>query len=198
MRIVAAFGIVWFHMQAPGLPPGLQPLPPFLMLAGALSFRSAARETPLAFWLSRARRLLGPWLLWCLVCPAVDAWRFGWREALTLDQPLSLLIGPSIHLWFLPVLLLASGLAPAARRLLPGGWRLGLAATLLGTAFALPLCHPLLPVLDGLAAGIHLAHPLVALVWYALAVWAVDHATRAVPLATAAGRATEPRARARG
>lgn len=138
LRIVSAFGIVWFHMQAPGAAVGALALSLFLMIAGALAVGSARRRGGLAFWRARAQRVLEPWLAWSALYLAVDALRLGWVEAARLDDPLSLLIGPAVHLWFLPFLVLASGLAAAAAALLTTPGRVRLAAALLAVPCALP------------------------------------------------------------
>lgn len=84
----------------------------------------------------RLRRLLLPWLTWCAVYKAVDAYRA--RSLGTLfafDDPLSLLTGPSVHLWFLPfigLVTLAVGLsAPRlrSRRAVIVGWVLAAPVT---------------------------------------------------------------------
>lgn len=138
LRIVSAFGIVWFHMQAPGPLVGALALSLLLMVAGALSVDSARRRGGLAFWRSRAGRVLGPWLAWSALYLTVEALRFGWAEAARIDSPLSLLIGPAIHLWFLPFIALASGFAVAAAAVLTRAGRVRLAAALLAAPCALP------------------------------------------------------------
>ncbi len=138
LRIVSAFGIVWFHAQAPGVVVGVVALSLLLMLAAALSVTSAGRHGGAAFWLGRAARLLGLWLAWSGLYLLVDALRFGWAEAARLDEPSTLLVGPAIHLWFLPFLAAASGLAVAADALLTTPRRVRLAALLLAAPCALP------------------------------------------------------------
>lgn len=139
MRIVAAFGIVWFHLQAPGAWLGALGLSLFLMLTGELSWDSVRRRGGGSFWRRRAARLLGPWLAWCGVYLAVEAERFGWHAALTLQDPLTLLVGPEIHLWFLPFAALASGLAVAGDRVLTSAARVRAAALALPLACVLPV-----------------------------------------------------------
>ncbi len=100
---MAAFFIVWDHAHAPGWKIGYLALALFLMLTAFLSLQSYERSDGKAFWQKRATRLLMPWLFWCLVFRAIyqivsDAP----RPLPILSEPFSLLIGPSIHLWFLP------------------------------------------------------------------------------------------------
>lgn len=139
MRILSAFGIVWYHQGGPAPLVAATALPIFLMLLGALSVRSAAQRPGLAFCARRAVRLLGPWLPLCLLYLVADAARFGWREALTLEDPLSLLVGPSIHLWFLPFAAAASVLAVLAARHLASASRVRLAALALAPLAAASL-----------------------------------------------------------
>jgi peptidoglycan/LPS O-acetylase OafA/YrhL len=110
MRFAAAFGIVWDHARAPGADVGYLALSLFLVLTAYLAVgsfeRSGARQDAGNFWLSRARRILLPWLFWCLVYRVV-------HEVISdapfqvLSEPLSILYGPAIHLWFLPFVMLA-------------------------------------------------------------------------------------------
>jgi peptidoglycan/LPS O-acetylase OafA/YrhL len=110
MRFAAAFGIVWDHARAPGADIGYLALSLFLVLTAYLAVgsfeRSGMRQDAGNFWLSRARRILLPWLFWCLVYRVI-------YEVLSdapfqiLSEPLSILYGPAIHLWFLPFVMLA-------------------------------------------------------------------------------------------
>jgi len=106
MRFLAAFGIVWDHARAPYADIGYLALSLFLVLTSYLAVGSFLRSDGKGFWLSRARRIALPWLFWCLVFRVVfevvsDA------PFAVLAEPWSLLIGPSIHLWFLPFVMLA-------------------------------------------------------------------------------------------
>lgn len=133
MRVVAAFGIVWAHMQAPGMGEGYVALSLFATLTAFLSLRSYERGGARRFWLGRLVRFLLPWLAWSgaflLVAAARDG---GWRAVVEAEAgrfwPL---IGPSLHLWFLPFVLLASPLVPLASRALTDETRLWAASALL-------------------------------------------------------------------
>jgi peptidoglycan/LPS O-acetylase OafA/YrhL len=140
VRVLAAFGIVWFHAHAPQLALGYAGLVVFLVLSVWLS---AGSRQGWAAVQQRALRLLRPWVLWFVV--------YGWYVQ-TLRLPVvdtrhglwaGVLAGSNIHLWYLPfmfaVLLVADGL----RRLLPAR-ALALGACLLATALALgmPLWRP--------------------------------------------------------
>lgn len=107
-RLIAAFGIVWFHTGAPGYLLAYAGLPFFLVLL-ALPSRMSMAE--------RARRLLLPLLIWSAVYGLFRVWNaaeqgqalFGWWK------PWMFLAGTSIHLWFLPFAFLVALVAPALR-----------------------------------------------------------------------------------
>ena len=117
MRCLAAFGIVWAHMQAPYMIEGYVALALFLILTAFLSVRSLARGGERRFWLGRGLRFLLPWVVWSGVFLALDLARgTPWPEVLRVEDPLSLLVGPMIHLWFLPFVVLTSPLVVATVR----------------------------------------------------------------------------------
>lgn len=107
-RLIAAFGIVWFHTGAPGYLLAYAGLPFFLVLL-ALPSRLGMAD--------RARRLLLPFLIWSAIYALFRAWNaaehgqalFGWWK------PWMVLTGASIHLWFLPFAFLVALVAPALR-----------------------------------------------------------------------------------
>lgn len=151
-RLIAAFGIVWFHSHAVGHELSYLALPFFLTLLG-LPSRAGLAE--------RARRLLLPFALWSgiyVLFAVASAWHghkplFGWAN------PWMLLGGTAPHLWFLPFALLIRVLAgivqpktwllpvlpplaalaiTAADRSWPGTfaqWQFALVPALLGLAF---------------------------------------------------------------
>ncbi|WP_040644961.1 acyltransferase family protein [Rubellimicrobium thermophilum] len=111
LRFVAAFGVVWAHMQAPGMVEGYVALALFTILTAFLSLRSLARRGPRWFWLGRLVRFGLPWVVWSAFYLLLELWRAeDPRMALTLTDPLRLLIGPTVHLWFLPFIILSSPL----------------------------------------------------------------------------------------
>lgn len=114
LRFVAAAGIVadhamgWWFVGYPAL--GV-----FLILTSYFSVGSYLRSGSERFWVSRAVRLLKPWLFWCLFYRLV--WEVVSDAPFTLlSDPFTLLIGPSIHLWFLPFAALALVFVPAIAR----------------------------------------------------------------------------------
>lgn len=105
-RFVAAFGIVWDHARAPYADIGYLALSLFLVLTSYLSVGSFLRSDGQGFWLSRAQRIAVPWLFWCVVFRVQHEVVTDAPFAL-LTEPGTLLIGPSIHLWFLPFVMIA-------------------------------------------------------------------------------------------
>lgn len=75
MGIVAAFGIVWTHMRAPGRTEGYVAQGLFVILTAFLSVGSLERGGWRRFWLGRLARFLWPWLVWSLFFCAIDAVR---------------------------------------------------------------------------------------------------------------------------
>lgn len=110
LRLLAAFGIVWFHAAAPLPDLGYAGLPMFVVLLSAFAWNSLPNATLQSTVSSKARRLLLPWAAWCVVYAGLKA-AVALKDGGTLGFDLSpslLLVGPSIHLWFLPFAFLAS------------------------------------------------------------------------------------------
>lgn len=110
-RFVAAFGIVWDHARAPYADVGYTALSLFLILASFLAMGSYERSGGPGFWASRAKRIVVPWLFWCLAFRIVHEVMSD-EPFVLLSEPFSVLIGPSIHLWFLPFDMIALLLIP--------------------------------------------------------------------------------------
>jgi peptidoglycan/LPS O-acetylase OafA/YrhL len=127
LRFVAAFGIVWAHMQAPYMVEGYVALALFLILTAFLSVRSLARGGVKRFWLGRLWRFFLPWVLWSAVFAALNVLRGGWTTLIP-DNAGRLLIGPVIHLWFLPFVIFASPLVILALWVLTSPARVWVAA----------------------------------------------------------------------
>ena len=96
LRFVGAIGIVWFHMHLPGFKYGLSALPMFVALFVCFNFKRDVAALN--------QRLLYPWLVWSAIFALAKI-----AQALISGRPIAdefewnmLLIGPSIHLWFLP------------------------------------------------------------------------------------------------
>ncbi|WP_197534757.1 acyltransferase family protein [Symmachiella dynata] len=101
-RLLASVAIVVFHTpQAPMKTLTISGLAYFILLLSFFPGENRAKPLDLK---KRATRLLVPWLVWCLFYGVVR---------LASGPPIhfqlnSLLIGPTIHLWFLPFALLGS------------------------------------------------------------------------------------------
>ncbi|WP_225028179.1 acyltransferase family protein [Xinfangfangia pollutisoli] len=114
LRFVAAAGIVLDHTLAWAVV-GYTALGLFLILTSYFGVGSYLRSGGERFWSSRARRIAVPWLFWCAV------YRLIWEVISDapfqlLSNPFTLLIGPSIHLWFLPFAMLALVFIPTIAR----------------------------------------------------------------------------------
>jgi peptidoglycan/LPS O-acetylase OafA/YrhL len=129
-RFIAACGIVWDHARAPYADIGYTALALFLVLTSYLAMGSFERSDGKDFWLARAKRISLPWLVWCLfyrvVYEVVNKEPHG-----LLDEPWSLLIGPFIHLWFLPFVMIFLVLIPWISRYIDRVERLYIASVLL-------------------------------------------------------------------
>lgn len=193
LRFVAAAGIVadhcmgWAWIGYPAL--GL-----FLILTSYFSVGSYLRSGGDGFWSSRAVRMLTPWLFWCVVYRVL--WEVVSDEPFRLlSDPFTLLIGPSVHLWFLPFAMLALFLIPAIARDVTTRERLVVAsAGLAVVAVVLGLIH----AKSGLAGwvipgGLDVPQPipqwafsLPIYLWGALAAVAHRMGATAIPLVAAA------------
>jgi len=115
MRFLAAFGIVWDHARAPFADIGYLALSLFLVLTSFLAVGSFERSDGSRFWIARASRIALPWLVWCAVFRVVVEVLSDTALPL-LSDPWTLLIGPSIHLWFLPFVMVALVVVPVLSR----------------------------------------------------------------------------------
>lgn len=128
LRFLAALGIVADHAMGRSLWfVGYPSLALFLILIAYFGVGSWQRHGGERFWSSRAVRLLKPWLFWCLFYRLVLEWRRDGPFVL-LSDPWSLLIGPAIHLWFLPFAALALVFVPLVAREVTGRWTLVVAS----------------------------------------------------------------------
>jgi surface polysaccharide O-acyltransferase-like enzyme len=117
LRLIGCLDILGSHLTGTHLFGGIG-LPMFFLIAIALPLRRAQPMTALELAHQRGRRVLVPWLFWS-ACIALEqaaralargepAW--GWVE------PVMLLYGPEIHLWFLPFSVTAAVLVQALAR----------------------------------------------------------------------------------
>jgi len=135
LRFLCAFLIVWGHLGAPFAEIAYFGLDMFIILNVALSTRSALRHQFGDFMARRVVRILIPWLGWSLFYLLLRGLRDGPASIFQFTDPLWLLIGPEIHLWYLPFVLLSAPFAYAAMHL-PHGRVFGAILIVL----AVPLC----------------------------------------------------------
>ncbi|MFH1717572.1 MAG: acyltransferase, partial [Planctomycetota bacterium] len=105
LRILAIFGIIWFHTEgAFGRSVGYAGLPVFIMIFCALSSRKSIPDDFASFARKKARRLLKPWLFWSIVYVVCKVLKQSLFDADVSESfaGFSILVGPRIHLWYLP------------------------------------------------------------------------------------------------
>lgn len=162
MRFLAAFGIVWDHARAPFADVGYLALGLFLVLTAFLAVGSFERSDGTGFWRARALRIAVPWLFWCAVFRVVlevVSDRPGLEPL--LREPGSLLIGPFVHLWFLPFVMLALVVIPAISRGIKDGRGLFLGCVaLLVVALPMGLLHARVSPLAWFLNDANFAQPL--------------------------------------
>lgn len=100
LRVLAAFGIVWFHIRSQGSALAYGGLAAFLVLSVQLGGRSGRPDA--ATLRRRAQRLLLPWAAWFAAYALLNVARGGNALDLRHGWACALLAGPSIHLWYLP------------------------------------------------------------------------------------------------
>lgn len=113
LRILSAFGIVWFHTQPFGGAVAYGGLVAFLVLSVYMSGTTTGPGT--AAMRRRARRLLLPWLVWGLVYGGVNLLRGDAFLPTQHGVVSGVLAGPSIHLWYLPFMFLTLTLVDMLR-----------------------------------------------------------------------------------
>ena len=191
LRFLAATGIVLDHTLAWGFV-GYPALGLFLILTSYFGVGSYRKSGGGGFWSARAKRILIPWLFWCAFYRLV--WEVVSDEPFQiLSNPFTLLIGPSIHLWFLPFAAVALIFIPAIARDVETKRNLIWACVaLIPFSIALGLIHAKSGLDGWLVAGSPIPQPvpqwafsLPIYIWGALA--AVSHRLRqpGVTLATA-------------
>ncbi len=114
LRFLSAIGIVWFHVKAPGMEVAYVALPIFLLLSSYFATDCVLRNGVSGFVTGRATRILGPWVTWCaiFICLRIVATQEAPDLAQLAANPWLLLVGPAVHLWFLPFLFFGSLLIP--------------------------------------------------------------------------------------
>ncbi|MGV8954715.1 MAG: acyltransferase [Cypionkella sp.] len=128
-RFIAAFGIVAAHAYAMEEDwVGHSALGLFLVLTGFLAVQSMQRSGGRYPFVARARKLILPWVFWSLVFRIVLLKvNDGPDRFAILTDPWSLLVGPMVHLWFLPFVMLAMVLVEPVGRMVTTPRRLAVA-----------------------------------------------------------------------
>ncbi|MCF7972708.1 MAG: acyltransferase [Phycisphaerae bacterium] len=117
LRIIAAFGIVWFHTQGlMGRDIAYAGLAVFIMLAFTYVTLHSTTSPCTAILTNRFKRLIIPWIFWCLVYEMTLLGRsmISNTPNTALVEQLSLrmlLIGTAIHLWYLPFAFVMTAMA---------------------------------------------------------------------------------------
>lgn len=139
-RFLAAFGVVYTHAEASTRDwTGHLSLGLFLILSAALAVQSAERAGGQYDLMRRLRRVALPWSAWCLFYRALDlVFSDDPTRFQPLRDPLTLLIGPEIHLWFLPFLMLGMVLVQPVARAVTDRRRLAIGCAVLA-GLGLPL-----------------------------------------------------------
>lgn len=175
LRFICAFTIVWGHMHAPFPYIGYAGLDAFIILSVGLSTRSSRHYSLKSFMVRRVVRILIPWLIWSGFYLTLRGMTQGPATVFQLNQPLWLLIGPMIHLWFLPFLLLSAPLMYLATHMPHGRYHGSLLILVL-----VPLCSLALYLERTLA----LPEPFIQ--------WAFAFPALAYGVTRASGRAVTP------
>ena len=116
LRILAAFGIVWFHNSLTPLNwVGLFGLWVFLLISFSLLSRTVPNQPFAAFVAAKARRVMVPWAFWSALYLSLSLARF-WRHGTPFFEEWMLLAGFSLHLWYLPYLFGVSVALSSLRR----------------------------------------------------------------------------------
>jgi hypothetical protein len=105
LRIVSAFGVVWFHSSDLGKDIAYSGLISFLLLSLYFSAKSGSNQKPV---LARVRRLLVPWIIWLFFYGALNV--IFHKPFIKTDNGLiaGILAGSSIHLWYMPFIFTAT------------------------------------------------------------------------------------------
>jgi peptidoglycan/LPS O-acetylase OafA/YrhL len=107
LKVIAAFGIVWFHTpNAIGREIGYAGLVIFLLISFiVLSIRPQSSTTYLKYLQQRGKRLLIPWIFWSIFYSLIAIRQSYFFHEFSLS---GILTGTTIHLWYLPFAFLAS------------------------------------------------------------------------------------------
>ena len=104
LRLIAASGIVWFHVGAPGQTVSYSALSLFIILMIVLPLQNPWSGSLRSYVAQRADRLIRPWIIWSgiFACFKIAQANTQNRSIQTEFDWSMLLVGTQTHLWFLP------------------------------------------------------------------------------------------------
>jgi peptidoglycan/LPS O-acetylase OafA/YrhL len=150
LRIIAAFGIVWYHAAIPYSPIAYAGLPIFIMITFYFQGLSSRGDIALN---TLAIRILRPWVIWMVILAVYNVVRHKALLSTGRYDLSSLLYGSYPHLWYLPFIFVSIIAVRALRKVLPDIYIWSLSA---GTAviflLAVPTWRP-----ASMAAGVPIA-----------------------------------------
>ena len=114
LRIVSAFGIVWFHSTGLYIDYAGAGLVAFAVMSGYFEGgQNISRTKPIS---ALAKQFLIPWLIWFVFFAIINIARR--QPLIPLDDGLisGILTGPSYHLWYLPLIFILSVVTNFAKR----------------------------------------------------------------------------------
>lgn len=114
LRIISAFGIVWFHSNADGHDISYSGLVTFLILSMYLA--GSESISIIESIVKRFNRLIIPWMIWFAIYGAVNS--LAGKPLVDSSNGLvaGILAGTRIHLWYLPYMFVALIIFDALRR----------------------------------------------------------------------------------
>ena len=147
LRFVSCIGIVWFHCNAPGAVFGYAGLPALIALSAALASVPGKSDPFPVIVAKRAKRLLIPWAVWCLIygCKHMAASYLRSRPIFANTSWWMLTVGPAIHLWYLPFAFVMTCFVSLLQRIFwPSGGLSKKIVSSIAVAFFLPFSSYLL------------------------------------------------------
>jgi fucose 4-O-acetylase-like acetyltransferase len=134
LRILAASGVIWFHLETtPFKSVGLAGLIFFLIVSVVFQSRAAGRASGAGYFRKRVPRLLVPWAAWFAVYGLLNLARGKDLFPFTSGFLSSMVAGPWIGLWYLPFSIVAACLVYVIVQLTP---KVGYKAQFLGWSLA--------------------------------------------------------------
>jgi surface polysaccharide O-acyltransferase-like enzyme len=118
LRIIACFGIVWFHVKAPAAFVGYGGLPAFMIVSVSFAAMINKNLSAKEILISRFHRMGVPWLFWSMVYGLAKISQSLWEGCPISSEFTSsmVLFGPSIHLWYLPFGMFVTAIVSLAAR----------------------------------------------------------------------------------